>query len=151
MEEEEGDDEEEEEEKKVLRNNELTILCVKKIREKTSILIILFLFLLSLPFPAKIISARHLVKPSRGIASPFVEVEIVGLEGDSAKFKTPTIADNGLCPVWNEDCKFTVSLPELACIRFIVQDEDMFGDPNTIGQACFPIGSRDDPSLRPGM
>eukprot|EP00047_Mylnosiga_fluctuans_P014182 m.36079 g.36079 ORF g.36079 m.36079 type:complete len:972 (-) comp5374_c0_seq1:1778-4693(-) len=99
----------------------------------------------------RVISARHLVKPTRGIASPFVEVEIVGIEDDNTKYKTRTVHDNGLCPVWNEEVSFTISMPELASIRFVVQDEDMFGDPNTIGQASFPIGSAADPSIRTGF
>ena len=36
--------------------------------------------------------------------------------------------------------------PELAIIRFVAQDEDVFGDPNFIGQASFPVNS-----LRPGF
>lgn len=38
-----------------------------------------------------IISARHLIKPSKGIASPFVEVEIVGVEDDNGRYKTKTV------------------------------------------------------------
>ena len=39
----------------------------------------------------QIIGARHLVKSGRGIASPFVEVEVVGAEYDSNnKYKTGT-------------------------------------------------------------
>jgi len=37
-----------------------------------------------------IIAARHLNKSGRGIASPFVEVEIVGAPYDNTKFKTET-------------------------------------------------------------
>ena len=29
--------------------------------------------------------------------------------------------------------------PDLALIRFSAQDEDVFGDPNFIGQAVFPV------------
>ena len=48
-------------------------------------------------------------------------------------------ADNGLNPVWNDICEFEVASPDLALIRFLVQDEDMFGDRNFIGQAVFPL------------
>lgn len=48
-------------------------------------------------------------------------------------------ADNGLNPVWNEPCVFDILCPPLALIRFTVQDEDIFGDPNFLGQATFPI------------
>ena len=29
--------------------------------------------------------------------------------------------------------------PDLALLRFAVQDEDVFGDPNFIGQAVYPL------------
>jgi len=38
-----------------------------------------------------------------------------------------------------------VSNPDIALIRFLVQDEDVFGDPNFLGQAVYPIKS-----LKPG-
>jgi len=50
-------------------------------------------------------------------------------------------ADNGFNPIWNESFDFEVPIPELAMIRFVVQDEDMFGDPNFIGQASYPVSS----------
>lgn len=51
----------------------------------------------------------------------------------------PFAADNGLNPIWNDICEFEVFCPELALIRFVVQDEDMFGEPNFIAQATYPI------------
>lgn len=48
-------------------------------------------------------------------------------------------ADNGLNPVWNDSCEFDVKNPELALLRFVVQDEDMFGDSNFIGQGTYPV------------
>lgn len=41
--------------------------------------------------------------------------------------------------MWNDICEFEVANPELALIRFVVQDEDIFGEPNFIGQATFPL------------
>jgi len=38
----------------------------------------------------QVLSARHLVKIGRGIASPFVEIEIVGCDYDCSKYKTDT-------------------------------------------------------------
>ncbi|XP_071092078.1 1-phosphatidylinositol 4,5-bisphosphate phosphodiesterase gamma-1-like isoform X1 [Haliotis cracherodii] len=92
-----------------------------------------------------IIGARHLVKSGRGIASPFVEIEVMGIECDNQKFKTGTKVDNGLNPVWNEGCMFDIYCPEMAIIRFAVMDEDIFGDPNFLGQATFPV-----PGIRSG-
>jgi len=92
-----------------------------------------------------VLSARHLVKVGRGIASPFVEVEIVGCDYDCNKYKTDTKVDNGFNPVWNEACEFDVVNPGVALLRFVVQDVDMFGDPNFLGQATFPLRC-----IRPG-
>lgn len=86
-----------------------------------------------------ILGARHLVKSGRGIASPFVEIEIAGMECDNQKFKTRTRVDNGLNPVWNESCVFDVLCPELALLRIAVMDEDTFGDPSFLGQASYPV------------
>lgn len=88
-----------------------------------------------------VIAARHLVKSGRGIASPFVEVEIVGAPYDNTKFKTETKPDNGLNPVWWVTFEVDVINPPLAYLRFVVNDEDMFGEPNFIGHAIFPMCS----------
>nr|XP_033323937.1 1-phosphatidylinositol 4,5-bisphosphate phosphodiesterase gamma-1 isoform X2 [Megalopta genalis] len=94
----------------------------------------------TLKFNLKIIGARHLMRSGRGIASPFVEVEIIGADFDTGtKLTTKTIPDNGFNPMWNESCEFEVANPYLAFIRFVVQDEDMFGDSNFIGQATYPV------------
>ena len=47
--------------------------------------------------------------------------------------------DNGFNPVWNEGCDFNIINADLALLRFVAQDEDVFGDPNFIGQAVFPV------------
>ena len=51
------------------------------------------------------------------------------------------LEDNGLCPIWFETLEFDIICPPLAKIRFVVHDEDMFGDPNFVAQACFPVTS----------
>lgn len=49
--------------------------------------------------------------------------------------------DNGLNPVWPAppDATFTVHEPELTFLRFVVNEEDMFSDPNFLAQATFPV------------
>ncbi len=50
--------------------------------------------------------------------------------------------DNGLNPVWKalaEPIIFTVYEPELTFLRFVVNEEDMFSDPNFLAQATFPV------------
>uniref|UniRef100_A0A8C8DPU6 Phosphoinositide phospholipase C n=1 Tax=Oryzias sinensis TaxID=183150 RepID=A0A8C8DPU6_9TELE len=88
----------------------------------------------------KVIAARHLPRPGRSIASPFVEVELCGHTEE--KFKTIVYHDNGLNPVWKspaEPVEFTVYEPELTFLRFVVNEEDMFSDPNFLAQATFPV------------
>ncbi|XP_076590180.1 1-phosphatidylinositol 4,5-bisphosphate phosphodiesterase gamma-2 isoform X2 [Chaetodon auriga] len=88
----------------------------------------------------RVIAARHLPKPGRSIASPFVEVELCGHTEE--KFKTIVYRDNGLNPVWKapaEPIVFTVYEPELTFLRFVVNEEDMFSDPNFLAQATFPV------------
>ncbi|OTF69417.1 1-phosphatidylinositol 4,5-bisphosphate phosphodiesterase-like protein [Euroglyphus maynei] len=89
----------------------------------------------------RVISARHLTKSRRrgGVISPFVEVETIGADYDSAKCKTITINDNGLNPYWNQSFVFSVRCPQLAFIRFTVCDEDVFGEPTQIGHGTYPL------------
>lgn len=88
-----------------------------------------------------VLGARHLLKSGRGYTCPFVEIEIAGTETDNSKFKTMKIDDNGLNPIWRENCSvtFDITCPELALLRFLVQDEDVFGDPKFLGQATYPV------------
>ena len=43
-------------------------------------------------------------------------------------FYIPIVEENGFSPFWNEGCEFDIVNPDLALIRFAVQDEDVFGD-----------------------
>uniref|UniRef100_A0A3B4TJD6 1-phosphatidylinositol 4,5-bisphosphate phosphodiesterase gamma n=1 Tax=Seriola dumerili TaxID=41447 RepID=A0A3B4TJD6_SERDU len=88
----------------------------------------------------RVIAARHLPKPGRSIASPFVEIEL--REFYNQRDVLPTAGDNGLNPVWKapaEPVVFTVYEPELTFLRFVVNEEDMFSDPNFLAQATFPV------------
>ncbi|XP_047453224.1 1-phosphatidylinositol 4,5-bisphosphate phosphodiesterase gamma-2 [Mugil cephalus] len=88
----------------------------------------------------RVIAARHLPRPGRSIASPFVEIELCGHTEE--KYKTIVYRDNGLNPVWKapaEPVMFSVYEPELTFLRFVVNEEDMFSDPNFLAQATFPV------------
>ncbi|XP_036607097.1 1-phosphatidylinositol 4,5-bisphosphate phosphodiesterase gamma-2 [Trichosurus vulpecula] len=90
----------------------------------------------------KVLGARHLPKLGRSIACPFIEVEICGTEYDNNKFKTTVVNDNGLSPVWastQEKVTFEIYDPNLAFLRFVVYEEDMFSDPNFLAHATYPI------------
>lgn len=90
-----------------------------------------------------IVSGRHLGRDSsstnKGYVSPYVEIEIAGIEADQSKRKTRTIRDNGLNPVWNETFNFVVHCSELAFLRVTVFDEDVFGDARFLGHGTYPI------------
>ncbi|XP_069856181.1 1-phosphatidylinositol 4,5-bisphosphate phosphodiesterase eta-1-like [Dipodomys merriami] len=82
----------------------------------------------------KVISGQQLPKPpdsmfgDRGeIIDPFVEVEIIGLPVDCCKDQTRVVDDNGFNPVWEETLTFTVHMPEIALVRFLVWDHDPIG------------------------
>ncbi|XP_077436018.1 1-phosphatidylinositol 4,5-bisphosphate phosphodiesterase eta-2a isoform X13 [Vanacampus margaritifer] len=95
----------------------------------------------------KIISGQQLPKPKdsmlgdRGeIIDPFVEVEIIGLPVDCAKEQTRVVDDNGFNPMWEETLVFTVHMPELTLVRFLVWDHDPIGQ-DFIGQRTIAFNS----------
>ncbi|XP_069025198.1 1-phosphatidylinositol 4,5-bisphosphate phosphodiesterase eta-2a [Embiotoca jacksoni] len=95
----------------------------------------------------KIISGQQLPKPKdsmlgdRGeIIDPFVEVEIIGLPVDCCKEQTRVVDDNGFNPMWEETLVFTVQMPELALVRFLVWDHDPIGQ-DFIGQRTIALNS----------
>ncbi|XP_016150450.1 1-phosphatidylinositol 4,5-bisphosphate phosphodiesterase eta-2-like isoform X1 [Sinocyclocheilus grahami] len=95
----------------------------------------------------KIISGQQLPKPKdsmlgdRGeIIDPFVEVEIIGLPVDCCKEQTRVVDDNGFNPMWEETLVFTLHMPEIALIRFLVWDHDPIGQ-EFIGQRTIAFNS----------
>lgn len=89
----------------------------------------------------RIIAGRHLCRPKKGISSPFVEIEVIGAPFDAGvKLVTKRVSDNGFNPIWNDEaCSFVIHNPHFAMLRFLVQDEDAFGEPNFIGQATYSV------------
>ncbi|XP_038671803.1 1-phosphatidylinositol 4,5-bisphosphate phosphodiesterase eta-1 isoform X2 [Scyliorhinus canicula] len=95
----------------------------------------------------KIISGQQLPKPPRSmlgdrgeIIDPFVEVEIIGLPIDCCKEQTRVVDDNGFNPVWEETVTFTVHMPEIALVRFLVWDHDPIGR-DFVGQRTVPFST----------
>ncbi|XP_009887978.1 PREDICTED: 1-phosphatidylinositol 4,5-bisphosphate phosphodiesterase eta-2 [Charadrius vociferus] len=95
----------------------------------------------------RIISGQQLPKPrdsmlgDRGeIIDPFVEVEVIGLPVDCFKEQTRVVDDNGFNPMWEETLVFTVHMPEIALIRFLVWDHDPIGR-DFIGQRTLAFSS----------
>ncbi|XP_030379988.1 1-phosphatidylinositol 4,5-bisphosphate phosphodiesterase gamma-1-like [Scaptodrosophila lebanonensis] len=86
----------------------------------------------------RIIAARHLFRGGKS-NNPQIVVEICGASFDSGiKYRTK-VNENGFHPIWNESCEFIVRNPQLALLRFEVQDEDMFAETHFIAQACYPL------------
>uniref|UniRef100_A0A8C1Q5M1 Phosphoinositide phospholipase C n=1 Tax=Cyprinus carpio TaxID=7962 RepID=A0A8C1Q5M1_CYPCA len=95
----------------------------------------------------KIISGQQLPKPKdsmlgdRGeIIDPFVEVEIIGLPINCNKQQTRVVDDNGFNPMWEETLVFTLHMPQIALVRFMVWDHDPIGR-DFIGQRTIAFKS----------
>ena len=43
--------------------------------------------------------------------------------------------------MWRESAVFDIINPDMAIIHFAVLDSDVFGDPNFLGQASYPVKS----------
>lgn len=96
----------------------------------------------------KIISAQQLPKLNQenpnSIVDPFVRVEIHSL-GKKRESETNYILNNGFNPMWNEALQLEVLCPELALVRFVVEDYDKTSSNDFVGQFTLPF-----PSLRQG-
>ncbi|XP_041029552.1 1-phosphatidylinositol 4,5-bisphosphate phosphodiesterase delta-3-like [Carcharodon carcharias] len=92
-----------------------------------------------------IITAQQLPKVNKdkknSIVDPLVRVEVYGVPDDNATQKTSHVENNGFNPVWNEVLRFTISVPELALIRFVVEDYDATTSNDFIGQFTLPFTS----------
>ncbi|KAK0396427.1 hypothetical protein QR680_001710 [Steinernema hermaphroditum] len=89
-----------------------------------------------------IISGQH-VFPNQHHASPYVEIEIIGISSDCAKEKTKAISRNSVNPMWNHTATFRITFLDLAFIRFSVCDSASNG--RVIAQRVVPVRC-----LRPG-
>ncbi|XP_041923464.1 1-phosphatidylinositol 4,5-bisphosphate phosphodiesterase delta-1a isoform X1 [Alosa sapidissima] len=92
-----------------------------------------------------VISAQQLPKLNKdkckSIVDPLVRVEIIGVPADAATKETHHLNNNGFNPMWNENFKFNVHVPELAMVRFVVEDYDSTSPNDLIGQYCLPFTS----------
>ncbi|XP_072022051.1 inactive phospholipase C-like protein 1 [Amphiura filiformis] len=91
----------------------------------------------------KIISGQRFPKPkgsgSKGdVIDPYVSMEIFGIPADCSEERTKAVQHNGYNPIFDESFEFTVNLPELALVRFVVLDDDYIGD-EFIGQYTIPF------------
>ncbi|KAG7263448.1 hypothetical protein CRUP_005315, partial [Coryphaenoides rupestris] len=91
-----------------------------------------------------VISGQQLPKVKQkdgSIVDPLVRVEVYGVPRDTAKEETSHIQNNGFNPVWNETLNFVVHTPELAMVRFMVEDHDKASRNDFVGQFTLPFTS----------
>ena len=93
-------------------------------------------------FPSQHLSSSHKYPSWSSLSFNFSDRSAFQfLAGAILTFIIPILADNGLNPVWWVKFDVDVINPPLAYLRFVVNDEDMFGEPNFIGHAIFPMCS----------
>ncbi|XP_074857612.1 1-phosphatidylinositol 4,5-bisphosphate phosphodiesterase delta-4 isoform X2 [Carettochelys insculpta] len=93
----------------------------------------------------QVISGQQLPKVASSKASaivdPLVRVEIHGVPADQAKQETAYVANNGFNPSWRQTLQFQVHVPELALVRFVVEDYDRMSRNDFVGQFTLPFCS----------
>ncbi|XP_065603786.1 1-phosphatidylinositol 4,5-bisphosphate phosphodiesterase delta-3 isoform X2 [Cyrtonyx montezumae] len=93
----------------------------------------------------RVITAQQLPKLNReklsSIVDPFVRVEIYGVTADCSKQQTAYRSNNGFNPRWEETLTFQLQVPELALVRFVVEDHDSISCNDFVGQFTLPLGS----------
>uniref|UniRef100_A0A8C6WY14 Phosphoinositide phospholipase C n=1 Tax=Neogobius melanostomus TaxID=47308 RepID=A0A8C6WY14_9GOBI len=93
----------------------------------------------------RIISAQQLPKinteKASSIVDPQVWVEIHGVDIDNAKNKTQRIDNNGFNPRWDCTLSFQLQVPDLALVRFVVEDHDHTAKNDFVGQFTLPFTS----------
>ncbi|KAM3599068.1 uncharacterized protein V6R79_026267 [Siganus canaliculatus] len=93
----------------------------------------------------RIISAQQLPKinteKASSIVDPQVWVEIHGVDIDNTKSKTHRIDNNGFNPRWDCTLSFQLQVPDLALVRFVVEDHDHTAKNDFVGQFTLPFMS----------
>ncbi|KAM9784670.1 1-phosphatidylinositol 4,5-bisphosphate phosphodiesterase delta-3-A isoform 2-T3 [Syngnathus typhle] len=93
----------------------------------------------------RVISAQQLPKintdKASSIVDPQVWVEIHGVAIDNTRDKTQRIDNNGFNPRWDCTLSFQLQVPELALVRFVVEDHDHKAKNDFVGQFTLPFTS----------
>ncbi|XP_062953217.1 1-phosphatidylinositol 4,5-bisphosphate phosphodiesterase delta-4 isoform X2 [Cynocephalus volans] len=99
------------------------------------------------PFKAQtlliqVISGQQLPKVDQtkegSIVDPLVKVQIFGVRPDTTRQETNYVENNGFNPYWGQTLCFRVLVPELAMLRFVVEDYDWKSRNDFIGQYTLP-------------
>jgi phosphatidylinositol phospholipase C epsilon len=94
-------------------------------------------------FALQVVSGQH-VCPGQHAASPYIEVEIIGIMADCVKEKTKTVQRNAVNPIWQQNFSFRVNFLEFAFLRVAVCDSGSNG--KCVAQRVIPLKC-----LRPGF
>ncbi|KAJ8414288.1 hypothetical protein AAFF_G00051580, partial [Aldrovandia affinis] len=93
----------------------------------------------------RVITAQQLPKldtdKPKSIVDPLVWVEIHGVAIDNAREKSHRIDNNGFNPRWDCNLHFQLQVPELALVRFVVEDHDYTSKNDFVGQFTLPFTS----------
>ncbi|XP_064421527.1 1-phosphatidylinositol 4,5-bisphosphate phosphodiesterase delta-3 isoform X1 [Latimeria chalumnae] len=97
----------------------------------------------------EVITAQQLPKVNKdkknSIVDPLVRVEVHGVPKDTCKKQTEYILNNGFNPSWKQSptriVTFNIQVPELALIRFVVEDYDTTSSNDFVGQFTLPFTS----------
>ncbi|XP_038174206.1 1-phosphatidylinositol 4,5-bisphosphate phosphodiesterase zeta-1 [Arvicola amphibius] len=68
-----------------------------------------------------------------------VIIEVHGVPNDHTKQQTRVVKNNAFSPRWNETFTFTVQVPELALIRFVVENQGFITGNEFLGQYTLPL------------
>ncbi|XP_032726892.1 1-phosphatidylinositol 4,5-bisphosphate phosphodiesterase delta-3 isoform X2 [Lontra canadensis] len=79
-------------------------------------------------------------KPN-SIVDPLVRVEVHGVPADCARKETNYVLNNGFNPRWGQTLQFQLRAPELALVRFVVEDYDATSPNDFVGQFTLPLDS----------
>ncbi|XP_056330621.1 1-phosphatidylinositol 4,5-bisphosphate phosphodiesterase delta-1b isoform X2 [Danio aesculapii] len=91
-----------------------------------------------------VITAQQLPKVSKresAIVDPIVKVQVYGVPADTTTIQTSYIKNNGFNPMWNENFELEVCVPDLALVRFLIEDYDITSNNEFIGQYTLPFNS----------
>ncbi|XP_077026338.1 1-phosphatidylinositol 4,5-bisphosphate phosphodiesterase zeta-1 isoform X5 [Tamandua tetradactyla] len=72
-------------------------------------------------------------------ADTLVIIEIFGVPDDQVKQQTRVIKKNAFSPRWNETFTFIIHMPELALIRFVVENQGVLTGNEFLGQYTLPV------------
>ncbi|KAM7335659.1 1-phosphatidylinositol 4,5-bisphosphate phosphodiesterase zeta-1 [Alexandromys fortis] len=68
-----------------------------------------------------------------------VMIEVYGVPNDHMKQQTRAVKNNAFSPRWNETFTFIVQVPELALIRFVVENQGFITGNEFLGQYTLPL------------